>query len=95
MAKEKMCEYSHSDHALPYWKCELWCCAQGPSFNIPDQEIDDNNANPTPSISFQIYHLIARCKKHGRLLFTDRGSFRESQQDNASGYQQKYALEKR
>ena len=36
MAKEKICAYTHSDHALPHWKCVMQCCAKCPSINIPD-----------------------------------------------------------
>ena len=74
MAKAKMCANSHSDHALPHWKCVLIWCAQYPSINIPDQETDDKHRNPSPSICFYIYHLIARCKKHGRLPLSDKKS---------------------
>ena len=70
-AKETMCAYSKSDHALPHWKCVLRFCAKYPSINLPDQETDDKHPNPSPSIRFHIYHLIARCTKHGRLLLTD------------------------
>ena len=48
MAKATMCANSQSDHALPHWKCVLRCCAQCPSINIPDQEIDDKHPNPSP-----------------------------------------------
>ena len=85
MAKETMCAYSQSDHALPHWKCVLRCCAQCPSINIPDQETDDKHPNPSPSIRFHIYHLIARCTKHGRLPLTDKKSCRKCQHDTASG----------
>ena len=79
-----MCANSHSDHELPQWKCVLICCAQCRSINIPDQETNDNHPNPSPSISFHIYHLIARCIKHGRLPLSSKKSFRECQQDTAS-----------
>ena len=26
MENDKMCTYPQSDHALPHWKCALWCC---------------------------------------------------------------------
>ena len=63
MEKATMCAYSLSDHALPHWKYVLRCCAQCTSIHIPDQETDDKHPNPSPSIIFEIYHLIARCKK--------------------------------
>ena len=85
MAKATMCAYSQSDHALPHWKCVLRCCAKCPSINIPDQETDDKHPNPSPSIRFHIYHLIARCTKHGRLPLTDKKICRKCQQDSASG----------
>ena len=74
MAKAKMCAKSHSDHALPHWKCVLRCCYKCPSINITDQETDDKHPNPSPSIIFHIYHLIARCTKYGRLTLTDKKS---------------------
>ena len=62
-----------------------YCCAQCPSINIPYQKIDNKHPNPSPSISFHIYHLIASCKKHGRITLTNKKSCRECQQDTASG----------
>ena len=85
MEKVKMCAKSQSDHALSHWKCVLQCCDQCPSISITDQETDDKHPNPIPSIHFHIYHLIARCTKHDRLLLTDKKSCRECQQDNDSG----------
>ena len=32
-----MFAYPHSDHALPHWKCLLWCCAECPCINLPDK----------------------------------------------------------
>ena len=94
MAKATVCANSQSDHALPHWKCVLRCCAKFPCINIPDQETDDKNPNPSPSISFRIYHLIARCTKHDRLPLTDKKMFSECQQYTASGQSTKYTLEK-
>ena len=54
MEKATMCAYSQSDHALPNWKCVFPCCAQCPSINIPDQETDDKNPYPSPSINVHI-----------------------------------------
>ena len=79
-----MCAKSHSDHALPHWKCVLRCCAQCTSIDIPYQETDDENPNLSPSISFYIYHLIARCTKHGRLTLTNKKICRECQHDTAT-----------
>ena len=79
-----MCTNSQSDHALPHWKYVLRCCDQCPSTNIPDQETDDNHPNPSPSISFHIYHLISCSTKHGRLTLSDKKSCRECQQDTDS-----------
>ena len=85
MAKAKICAYSQLDHALPHWKCLLRCCSKCPSINLSDQETDDHYPNTSPSISFHIYHLIARCTKHGRLSLTDNKSCHNCQQDTASG----------
>ena len=74
MVKAKICANSQSDHALPHWKCVLRCFPQCTSINIPDQEIYDKHTNPSPSICFNIYHLISPCKKHGRLSLTEKKS---------------------
>ena len=85
MAKARICANSQSDHSLPHWKCVLRFCVQCASINIPDQETDDNNSNCTPSIFFHVYHLVARCTKHGRIPLTDKKSCRECQHGTASG----------
>ena len=72
MAQATMCEYPQSDHALPQWKCVLWCCAEFPSINIPDKETDNQYSETTPSIRFQIYHIIARCTDHGKIPLKDK-----------------------
>ena len=79
MAKAKICANPQSDHTLPKWKCVLRCCAQCPRINIPDQETYYKHPNLSPSIFFHIYHLIARCTKHGRLPSTNKKSFRGCQ----------------
>ena len=84
-AKETICANSHSDHPLPHWKCVLRYCAQCPIINITDQEAYDKHPNPSPSIRFHIYHLIARCTEHGRLPLADNKICRKCQQDTASG----------
>ena len=38
MANATICTYSHSDDALPHWKCVLRCCADCPCINLPDKE---------------------------------------------------------
>ena len=40
--------------------------------NIPDQEIDNQNSETTPSSRFHIYHIIARCTTHGRIPLKDK-----------------------
>ena len=94
MAKESICAYSQSDHALPHWICVLQCCAKFPSINLPDQETDDKHPNQSPSIRFYIYHLMACCTKHGILKLTDKKSCCTFQYDTASGQSIKYTLEK-
>ena len=81
MAKATMCAYSQSYHALPHWKCLLQCCAKCPGIDITDQDTDDKYPNTSPSISFHIYHLIARCTNHGRIPLTEKKSFRKCQQN--------------
>ena len=80
-----MCAFSQSDHALPHWKCVWRCCAKFTSINIINQETYDQYPDNSPSIFFHIYHLIARCTKHGRLSLTNKESFGKCQQDTASG----------
>ena len=48
MEKAKLCAYPQSDHALPYWKCVMLCCAKCTSLNIPEQETDDQYSNTSP-----------------------------------------------
>ena len=40
MAKTTMCAYPQSDHSMPQRKYVLWCCANFPFINLPDQETD-------------------------------------------------------
>ena len=84
MAKATMCDNSQSDNSLPHCKCLLICCAQCPGIHIPNQETYDKHPNPSPSIRFHIYHLIASCTKHGRLPLTNKRSCCEVQQDTVS-----------
>ena len=85
MAKATMGAYSQLDHALPHRKRVLRCCDQCPSINITDQETDDKHPNPSHSIRFHIYHMVACFTKHGRLPLTDKKNCCECQQDTASG----------
>ena len=85
MTNARICEYSHSDHELPHWKCVLQCCAKFPIINLLDQETDDQYPNTSPSISFHVYHLIGSCTKHGRLPLTDKEICCKLQHDTASG----------
>ena len=77
MEKAAMCANSQ-------WKYILRCCAQCPSINIPEQETYDKHTNPSTLIRFQIYHMIARCKEHGRIPLTNKKSCGECQQNTAS-----------
>ena len=83
--KATMCAYSQSYHALPNCKCVLLCCAKCPIITITDQETDDQYPDTSPSIRFNIYHIIARCTQHDRLPLTDRKNCRNCQQNTASG----------
>ena len=67
MAKATICTYPQSAHALPHWKCLLWCCSKYPCINIPDQETDNKYSETTPSIRFHIYHIVGSCTAHGRI----------------------------
>ena len=72
MANAKICAYSQSDHALPHWKCVLWCCADCPCINLTDQETNKKHEETTPSIRFHIYHIIGRFTAHGRIPLKDK-----------------------
>ena len=52
---------------------------------IPDQEKDAQYPDTSPSISFHVYHLIALCTKHDRILLTEKKLFHKCQQDTTSG----------
>ena len=84
MAKAKMCAYPQSDHALSHWKCAIQLCAKCPCVNLPDQDTGDQYSDTIPSISFQVYHLIARCTTHGRLPLNEKINDRKCKQDSAS-----------
>ena len=72
MSQVKMCTYPQSDHALPHWKCVLRCCAEFPCINLPDQEMDNQNSDTTPSIRFHIYHIISHCTSCGTIPLKDK-----------------------
>ena len=84
MEKSRMCAYPQSNHALPPWECVLQCCDKCPGVNLPDQEIDDQYPETSPSIRFHIYHLIASCTTHGRLRLTNKKLCRKFKQDTTS-----------
>ena len=60
------------------------CCAKFLSVNFPDQEIDYQHSDTSPSIRFHICHMIARCTTHARLLLNDKEICRKCKQDSAS-----------
>ena len=71
MANSAMCKYPQYDHALPNQNSVLRCCAKCPCINIPDQETDKKHEEKTPSIRFNIYHIIGWCTVHGRIPLKD------------------------
>ena len=84
MSKSKMCEYPQPYHSLSHWKCVLRCCKKFPCVNLPDQETYDQYSYTIPSISFHIYHIIARCTAHGRIPLNDKKVCRRYKQDSTS-----------
>ena len=84
MANATMCADPHSDRALPHWKCVLRCCVKCPSINLPDQETDDHYSNTSPSIRFHIYHIVAHCTTHGRIMLNDKKMCCKCKQDYVS-----------
>ena len=79
-----MCADPHSDRVLPHWKCVLRCCVKCPSINLPDQETDDHYSNTSPSIRFHIYHIVAHCTTHGRIMLNDKKMCCKCKQDYVS-----------
>ena len=94
MAKETICAYSHSDHPLPHWKYVLRCCDKFPGINITDQETYDQYPDNSLLIRFHIYHIIARCTKHGRILLTGKNFVASVNRILIQDNQQKYTQEK-
>ena len=84
MAKATMCAYPQSDHALPYWKCVLQCCANCPCINITDQETDNQYSDTALSIKFHIYHIIGRCTAHVRIPLRDKKICRKCKQESST-----------
>ena len=72
MANDTMCTYPRSDHVLPHCKCVLRCCSDFPCINIPDQETTKKHEETTPSIRFQVYHIIGSCTAHGKIPLKDK-----------------------
>ena len=52
IANSTMCIYPQSDHALPYCKCLLSCCADCTCINIPDQDTNKNMTKKHPQLGF-------------------------------------------
>ena len=52
MANATMCTYPQYDHALPHWKCGLWCCDDCPCINLPDQEKNKNTKKQHPLLDY-------------------------------------------
>ena len=84
MAMATMCAYPPYQHEWTHWKCVLRCCSNCPHIDLPDQEPDRHYSNASPSISFNIYHLIARCTVHGRRLQNEKKICRLCFQDPAT-----------
>ena len=54
MEKATICTYPQSDHALPHYKCVLWCCADCPYINLPDQATNENMKKQNPQLGFTL-----------------------------------------
>ena len=50
MENSTLCTYLHYSHALPYWKFVLWCCAECPYINIPNQETNKKYEKQHPQL---------------------------------------------
>ena len=93
-ANATMCTNTHSDHALPHWKCVLRCCANCPCINLPDQETTKKHEETTPSIRFHIYHTIGRCTAHGIIPLKEKTYFTSVNKNLHKINIQKYTREK-
>ena len=62
-AKATICAYPHSYYAFTKLEMYIAMLLQCLSINIPDQETYDKHPNPSTSIRFPIYHLIAQCQQ--------------------------------
>ena len=62
VVKVRMCIYLQSDHAIPHWKCILWCCAECPHINLIYQETDKKHKrnNPLNTVSNLSYHFTMK-----------------------------------
>ena len=94
MAKSKMCAYTQSNHVLPHWKFLLWCCANFPCINLPEQETDDLYSNRTPSTLFHIYHIIEYCTAHGIIPLKDNKICRKCRQESSTDKSTKMYIRK-
>ena len=94
MKKATVCTYTQSDHRLPHCKCVLWYCYKCPCVHITDQETDYQYSNTTPSIWFQIYHIIKVYTTYGRIPLNNKKMCCMCKQDSDSENPQRYILEK-
>ena len=80
-------QYVHTQsQIMRYHNKKIYCgVVPCPIINLPDQETYDQYPDTIPSIRFHVYHMIARCTKHGMLPLTDKKCCRKCQQDTASG----------
>ena len=94
MGKATICEYPPSYHELSHWKFGMRCCAKCPGVNLSDQETYNKYTNTSLSIIFHLYHLIARCTAHGRILLTESFFVASVNRILIQNNTQKYTLEK-
>ena len=66
-----MCTYPPSQLTLSYWKLLLHCCANFPHIAIRIPRPDKHHSDTCLTIWFHVYHLIAHCLIHGRVLLDE------------------------
>ena len=69
-----MCAYLPSQHSLAHWKRVLCYCDNYPHIDLPRQELYKQHSNTCPTISFNVYRIIAQCSVPG-ILALDESKF--------------------
>ena len=69
MEMATICVYPPSQHTFPHWNYLLHHFENFPCIDLTSQQLYKHHSNTCPTMSFHVYHLIARCTVQGRRLF--------------------------